>query len=82
MISKVQKWGNSQGLRFPKDVLKKASIAIGEEVDITARKGEIVVRPTVRTRGRYTLKDLAAKMPSSYRQVEENWGKPEGKETW
>jgi antitoxin MazE len=82
MIAKVQKWGNSQGLRFPKDVLKKASISIGQEVDISARNGEIVVKPTMRTRGRYKLKDLVSRMPAHYKPVEEDWGKPEGREVW
>jgi antitoxin MazE len=82
MIAKVQKWGNSQGLRFPRDVLRKASISIGEEVDISAKKGEIVVRPTVRTRGKYRLRDLVSKMPANYKLAEEDWGKPIGRETW
>lgn len=82
MIAKVQKWGNSQGLRFPRDVLRKASIAVGEEVDISVRRGEIVVKPSVRTRGKYRLKDLTAKMPARYRVAEEEWGKPVGRETW
>ncbi len=82
MIAKVQKWGNSQGLRFPRDVLRKASIAVGEEVDISVRRGEIVVKPSVRTRGKYRLKDLVAEMPARYRFSEEKWGKPVGRESW
>jgi antitoxin MazE len=82
MVSKVQKWGNSQGLRFPKEMLKKASIVVGDEVDIIARKGEIVVRPTQRTHGKYKLKDLVSRMPANQRSVEEDWGIPYGRETW
>jgi antitoxin MazE len=82
MNAKVQKWGNSQGLRFPRDVLRKASITIGEEVDISVRRGEIIVRPSVRTRGKYRLKDLVAKMPARYRSSEVKWGKPVGRERW
>ena len=82
MIAKVQKWGNSQGLRFPRDVLRKASITVGEEVDISVRRGEIVVKPSVRTRGKYRLKDLVAEMPVRYRSSEAKWGKPVGRESW
>ena len=85
MIAKVQKWGNSQGLRFPRDVLRKASIVVGEEVDISVRRGEIVVKPSVRTRGKYRLKDLVAEMPAlpaRYRPSEVKWGKPVGRERW
>ena len=34
MVSKVQKWGNSQGLRLSKDVLELADIAVGDDVEI------------------------------------------------
>jgi antitoxin MazE len=82
MITKVQKWGNSQGLRFSREILEKASITIGEEVDVSARRGEIVVKPAVLVRGKYRLKDLIAKMPQSYSPHEEDWGRPVGKEVW
>ncbi len=82
MVAKVQKWGNSQGLRFPREVLRKASISVGEEVDITATKGEIIVKPIVRSRGKYRLKALVAKMPAGYKVMEEDWGKQMGRETW
>jgi antitoxin MazE len=82
MVAKVQKWGNSQGLRFPRDVLRKAFIAVGEEVDISVRRGEIVVKPSVRTRGKYLLKDLVAEMPARYRSSEVKWGKSVGRESW
>jgi antitoxin MazE len=82
MITKVQKWGNSQGLRFSREILEKASITIGEQVDVSARKGEIVVKPAVLVRGKYRLKDLIAKMPHSYSPHEEDWGSPVGKEVW
>ena len=82
MVTKIQKWGNSQGLRFPKHLLERAAIAVGEEVDVTVRRGEIVVKPAMRVRGKYRLKDLLARVPANYRPAEVDWGKPVGKETW
>jgi len=41
MLSKVQKWGNSQGIRIPKKILENSHIKIGEEVDITIQEGRI-----------------------------------------
>ncbi len=82
MVTKIQKWGNSQGLRFPRDVLRKACIVVGEEVDISVRKGEIVVKHATPPRRRYRLKDLAARMPARHKPLEEQWGKPRGRETW
>jgi antitoxin MazE len=82
MVTRIQKWGNSQGLRFPRDVLRKASILIGDEVDVSVRNGEIVVKPALSIRRKYRLKDLVAGMPVRYKPIEENWGGQQGKEVW
>jgi antitoxin MazE len=82
MNTRVQKWGNSQGLRFSKGVLEQAAIAVGDEVSVSARRGQIVVTPTVRVRGKYQLKDLLSRMPKQSAPREVEWGKPEGREVW
>ena len=82
MITKVQKWGNSQGLRFPKEILHQADISIGDEVDMTIHHGEIIIKPVIRVRGKYNLKDLVSEIPSGYKAKEDNWGSPVGKEEW
>jgi len=82
MQTKVQKWGNSQGVRFPLRLLEEANIAVGDEVDVTVREGQIIVTPSQRVRGRYRLEDLVAQMPEDYEPREEDWGPPVGRETW
>ena len=82
MLTKVQKWGNSQGLRVTKALLDAAGIHVGDEVNVSARKGRIVVEPVSRIRGRYDLKDLVSNMPGEYRPEELDWGPPAGKELW
>ena len=82
MLTKVQKWGNSQGLRFPLQVLREANIAVGDEVEVVVQEGRIVVTPSDRVRGRYRLEDLVARMPENYEPVEEDWGAPLGREAW
>jgi antitoxin MazE len=82
MLSKVQKWGNSQGIRIPKNLLQNSNIKIGEEVDISVEEGKIIVEPTHRSRGKYSISDLISKMPKNYKPEEENWGPPIGKEEW
>jgi len=82
MLTKVQKWGNSQGLRFPKEILYRAHISIGDEVDINIHHGKIVIKPVTRIRGKYNLKDLVSKIPNNYKAREANWGSPVGKEEW
>jgi antitoxin MazE len=82
MLTKVQKWGNSQGVRVPLRLLEEAKIAIGDEVEVTVQEGQIIVTPSDRVRGRYRLEDLLARMPEDYRPREEDWGAPVGREIW
>ena len=82
MLSKVQKWGNSQGIRIPKNILENSHIEIGEEVTISAKNGKIIVESTHKIRGKYDIKDLVNKMPKDYELEEENWGAPSGREAW
>lgn len=82
MLTKVQKWGNSQGVRFPQRVLEEAHVAVGDEVDVTVQEGRIIVTPAQRVRGRYRLEDLVARIPEDYGPAEEDWGPPLGRESW
>ncbi len=82
MVTKVQKWGNSQGLRFSKEVLQEAQIGVGDDVEVSVRGGRIIVQPLTKVRGRYKLKDLIKKIPKGSRTEEIEWGSAMGKEAW
>jgi len=82
MVTRVQKWGNSQGLRLAKQVLEEACIAVGDDVEVTARDGMIVITPSKRIRGRLDLQELVSRIPKNYKPGETGWGKPIGKEEW
>lgn len=82
MLTKIQKWGNSQGLRFTKALLHQARINVGDEVNVSIQEGRIIVEPTTKVRGRYDLKDLVSRMPETYQVEEVDWGPPVGKEVW
>ncbi len=58
MMTKVQKWGNSQGLRLSKQLLLDADISVGDSVDLAVREGVIVITPVKRVRGKCDLKEL------------------------
>ena len=82
MLTKIQKWGNSQGLRFPKTILEAVDMQIGDEVNISVQAGKIIVEPVNRVHGRYDIKELTAQMPDDYQVEEIDWGTPVGKEMW
>ena len=82
MLTKIQKWGNSQGLRFTKALLEEAQINVGDEVQVSVHEGRIVVEPVTKVRGRYDLEALVSKMPEGYQAEELDWGPPAGREVW
>jgi antitoxin MazE len=82
MLAKIQKWGNSQGLRLTKNLLADAQLGVGDEVDIRVKEGIMIVTPAKNIRGKYSLKDLVARIPENYQTGEVDWGEPVGKEVW
>jgi antitoxin MazE len=82
MIAKIQKWGNSQGLRVAKPLLEAAHLSVGDEVEVSAKEGQIVVRPLAKRKRRVRIEDLVARMPLNYQPNEEPFGPARGNEVW
>jgi len=73
----VSKWGNSLGLRVPRDVAARAGITEGSRVDIeVSHDGRIII---TRSRRRFTLKELLAGMTPEREHALEN-EQPQGEE--
>ena len=82
MITKVQKWGNSQGLRLSKEILSESDIDVGDAVEVAVHDGAIVVTPVRRVRGGVDLGQLVREIPADYEPSEADWGPPAGREVW
>ena len=82
MITKVQKWGNSQGVRLSKDLLLDAEIDVGDAVDVAIRDGALVVTPIRRVRGGHDLRQLVRRISKGYKPEQLDWGPPVGREVW
>ncbi|MEB3165695.1 MAG: AbrB/MazE/SpoVT family DNA-binding domain-containing protein [Cyanobacteriota bacterium] len=54
----MQKWGNSRGGRIPRGLAEELGLGAGTEVSLTAKDGELVLRPAVPNRLR--IADLLA----------------------
>jgi len=80
MITKVQKWGNSQGLRLSKELLSTVRIDVGDVVDISVHDGALVITPARRVRGGLDLAQLVERIPADYKPEELDWGPPAGRE--
>ena len=82
MITTIQKWGNSQGLRLSKTLLADAAINVGDSVDVTVQDGALIITPVRRVRGGQSLHRLVRQIPRGYEVEVIDAGPPRGKEIW
>ncbi len=82
MITKVQKWGNSQGLRLSKQLLADVHVEVGDSVSVRAQEGSLIITPANRVRGGHVLEELVARVPKDYKPGELDWGSSKGTEVW
>jgi len=80
MVTKIQKWGNSLGLRIPKSFAKDAGVEEGSPVDISIDGDKLVIQP-VRP-SKYELKDLVSQIREDNIHDEIPTGDPVGREVW
>ena len=82
MNTKIQRWGNSQGLRLSKALLADAGIDVGDDVNVVVRDGTLVITPVRRVRGGHDLRELVRRIPKNHERKELEWGPPVGREVW
>ena len=76
-MSRITAWGNSHGVRIPREILDQADIAPESEVTVTAEAGRIVIEPA---RRKPTLSELLARMRPGEPRREVDYGPPLGRE--
>jgi antitoxin MazE len=80
MKAKISNWGNSQGLRFPKNVMETLHLSVGDSVEIKIDGERIVLEP-IKEKKQYDINELVKMIPSDYTANEEIHGVI-GKEEW
>lgn len=80
MRAKIQKWGNSLALRIPKPFAKETSLGENSAVEVTVRKGTLVV--TAISRPDLSLEDLVSRITAKNRHGETEMGEAVGREFW
>ena len=78
--TKIQKWGNSLGLRIPRAFAEEAGVEAGSAVDLSIREGDLVVRPAKRRK--YRLAEMLRRITRKNLQHEVDTGAPVGREIW
>ena len=64
-VLRVQKWGNSQGIRLPKKILKDLGIDVNDKIEISLNDGEIILR---KVKKYIDLDDLFKDYKGDYRE--------------
>ncbi|MEX2147348.1 MAG: AbrB/MazE/SpoVT family DNA-binding domain-containing protein [Candidatus Rokuibacteriota bacterium] len=80
MQTKIQKWGNSLGLRIPKSFATEAQVEEGATVELSVEDGRLLVRP-LRVR-KYALSALLKKVTRRTLHAEVSTGRAVGREAW
>jgi len=81
MTTTISSWGNSQGLRFPKNIMKELNLSIGDKMNIVIENKKIVLEPIKKQREVYNINDLVKQLPADYKVYEE-FDTKSGKEEW
>ena len=83
MITTIQKWGNSQGVRLPKTILDILFLQENDSVEIVAENNTIIIRkPARKRRAKKSLEERFKNYTGDYKCAEWDTGKPVGKEVW
>jgi antitoxin MazE len=76
----VKKWGNGSGIRFTKEFLREAGIAMEDMLNAEIVNGQIILTPVFRHR---SLRERAAEFNGELNLSDEiEWDEPVGSEVW
>jgi antitoxin MazE len=77
MKARIARWGNSLGVRIPRDIAGRVGLTEGTQVEIEAKGDRVVISPT---RPRYRLEDLLVGMTPKEMRKAFDWGPDVGRE--
>ena len=89
MYATIQKWGNSRGIRIPKQLLEVMELRENDRVELIQQPDCIQIKKVKRTPHRTLEERLASfygKRIDEIRSIESepeiDWGEPGGSEVW
>ena len=79
MESRLQKWGNSDGIRIPSSFLKALNLKTNDIVNIVQEEDKIII--SVPKKKKISLKERFEKFKGTY-ENDVSWDEPGGKDIW
>ncbi|MFT5037205.1 MAG: antitoxin MazE [Candidatus Azotimanducaceae bacterium] len=79
MKTKIQKWGNSLGVRLPKNITEQKSLREGAGVSVLLKNNQIVIEPVEED---VSLESLLSMVSEDNVHEEIEWSDVRGNEVW
>lgn len=73
----VRPWGNSQGIRIPKNILEKLGISTSDSLQLSVENDAIVLRKAFKHK---SFEERVAEYNGEISICDFDWGEPVGKE--
>ena len=73
----IRNWGNSQGIRLPKELLDRLNLKVSDVLDVVVEDDAIVLRKSFKHR---TFEERLEEYGGNIDICELDWGEPKGKE--
>lgn len=80
MIIRIQKWGNSDGIRIPSSFLKALNLKTNDKIDLI-QEGESLIITKINKK-HLTFEERVSKYEGEKMVEDYDWGEPMGKEIW
>ena len=80
MEVRLQKWGNSTGIRIPMNILKSLDLKADDLMEIVEEDNKIIISKSKKKK--ISLEDLFKKYDGENLSKEFEWDAPRGREIW
>ena len=80
MEARLQKWGNSAGIRIPKSILNSLNIKINDILDIEQNDEKIII--SISKKKKISLEERFKNYNGKNLSKDFSWDERKGKETW
>ncbi len=73
----IRSWGNSQGIRIPKEILDRMQLKVSDKLDVTIENDSIVLKKAFSHK---TFEERLAEYNGEISICDFEWGEPAGRE--
>lgn len=80
MEVRIQKWGNSSGIRIPSNILKSLNLKINDKVELVQKEEQIIIKKIEKEK--VSLEERFANYDGENLVKDFVWDEPKGKEIW